>query len=471
MKPFIKVWDYTTEKRRLENLKLARSLIRRCERHTVIIDYIPGHVWYNWGEYPAERCPMPDEYDEKNFKLYREKGLGLIKIHEEWNDALEIFGKDKFTPNNEEGFRKMIELAHNNGLKFIPYISSGYYDRRSKYFNKDWLTYFKGKVLSLDEGYFNYALCSPRSPDWRVFLLNNIERLFERYQIDGLYDDVGYDPLAFLDPPKEKQGHIDAFEESGRVHGAFEDLIQEIYTIVKRYKGIFTLHAWEFCNPEISAPPCFKCWDYLYVGEGIKDMNLMRKTVKNLPDFVLYIPDWRVVPPEDQKKLYALTVPYLHFPVLYHGRPITGKMYTGSKLKYKKGSLAVSHPEIIRRHYRKHPRDYPVYSPWDSVPGNPLTMEYYFYYFKFYKEMTKPTTHVFVDIQDESIIAGRRWPNLVLSAYVNDTFFLVVANYFNEKDVLVLKDKWKDLETGKIGSIWNLNPFEMKILVKENATC
>ena len=467
----IKIWEYEKEKRRLENLKKARMFIRKCKKHEVLIDYIAGHVWYNWGEYPAEKCPMPNEYDEKNFKLYREKGMGLVKIHEEWNDALEIFGGDKFTPNNLEGFKKMISLAHENGLKIIPYISSGYYDMRSKNFNPNWVSYYKGKALCLNEGYFNYALCSPRSPDWRAFLLNNIEKLFEEYETDGLYDDVGYDPLAFLDPPEAQQGHIDAFEESATHHGAFEDLIQEIYTIVKRYNGIFTLHAWEFCNPEISSAPFFKCWDYLYVGEGIKDMNQMRKTVKNLPPFVFYIPDWRVVPVEDQNKLYALTIPYLQFPVLYHGRPILGKMYEGDKLKYKKGSLAVAHPDVIRQHYSKHPEDFPVYSPWDSVPGNPKTIENYFHYFEFYKNMTKPATHVFIDIEDGTLISGRKWPGLVLTAYVNDNFSLVIANYLNEKDTLILSQPWQNVETGEINNIWELNPFEMKILEEKNGDC
>ncbi|HOC01986.1 MAG TPA: hypothetical protein PKK91_00720 [bacterium] len=471
MDSLLKVWDYSVERKRLKNLRDARFLIRRCETHKVLVDYIPGHIWYNWGEYPAERCPMPDEQDEKNFKFYKEKGMGLIKFHEEWNDAEEIFDGDKFTPNNEEGFRKMISLAHENRLKFIPYISSGYYDRRSKNFKTEWLSYYKGKVLSLDEGYFNYALCSPRSPDWRAFLLNNIERLFDRYEIDGLYDDVGYDPLAFLDPPEEKQGHINAFEESDSVHGAFEDLIQEIYTIVKRYRGIFTLHAWEFCNPDISFIPRFKCWDYLYVGEGIRDMNLMRKTVKRLPEFVFYIPDWRVVPVEDQNKIYALTIPYLQFPVLYHGRPIRGKMYKGTKLQYNKGSLAVSHPDVIQQHYLKHPDDFPVYSPWDSVPGNPKTIENYFHYFEFYKEMTKPSTHVFMDIKDESITSGRKWPNLVLTAYVSNRFYLVIANFMNEKDTISLRQSWKNIETGEIQSSWEINPFEVKILEKIDANC
>ncbi|MGB9641800.1 MAG: hypothetical protein ACP5JO_07105 [Candidatus Ratteibacteria bacterium] len=467
----IKIWDDSTERKRLENLKDARNFIRRCRRHEVLIDYIPGHVWYNWGEYPAERCPMPDQHDENNFKFYKERGMGLVKIHEEWNDALEIFGGDKFTPNNEEGFKKMISLAHQCGLKIIPYISSGYYDRRSKYFKEEWLSYYKGKVLSLDEGYFNYALCSPRSPSWRAFLLNNIEKMFDKYEIDGLYDDVGYDPLAFVDPPSDTQNHIDAFEESASFYGSFEDLIQEIYTIVKRYSGIFTLHAWEFCNPEISAPTVFKCWDYLYVGEGIKDMNLMRKTVKDLPPYVFYIPDWRVVPSQDQKKLYALTIPYLQFPVLYHGRPITGKMYEGEKLQYKKGGLAIGQPDLIRDHYRKHPDDFPVYSQWDSVPGNPETIKNYFHYFDMYKEMTKPATHVFVDIQDESIVVGRKWPGLVLTAYVNNVFYLVVANYLNEKDTLVLRQPWRDLETGKISRTLELAPFEIKILEKNSGNC
>jgi hypothetical protein len=460
----IKVWDTETERKRLLNLRFARESFRTWQRHEILTDYIPGHVWYNWAEYPAERCPTPTEEDEKNFSFYKEKGMGLIKIHEEWNDALEIFGLDKFKPNNENGFRAMIDLAHKYGMKFIPYISSGYFDRRSKYYDPKWQVKYRGNTLALEEGYFDYGLSSPRSPDWRAFLLNNIEKLFDSYPIDGLYDDVGYDPLAFLDTPDEDQGHIDAFEESSQVHGAFEDLVQEIYSIVRRYRGIFTLHAWEFCNPIISAPPRFKCWDYLYVGEGIKDTNQMRRTVRGLPPFVFYIPDWRVVPFEDQRKVYALSIPYLQFPVLYHGRPITGKMYTGDKLPYRAGSSAVAWPHLIAEHYRNHPDDPPVLSPWDSIPGNPRTIENYFRYFDIYKLMTKPGSHVFIDIRDQSLLISPVWPDLVLSAYVNDEFFLVAANFLSETNTLVFKDCWTDTETGKKSREWTLAPFKMRLL-------
>ncbi len=53
MKP---TWDAATERRRLENLQFARQRIRSSQDHRVLTDYIPGHVWYNWSEYPAERC-------------------------------------------------------------------------------------------------------------------------------------------------------------------------------------------------------------------------------------------------------------------------------------------------------------------------------------------------------------------------------------------------------------------------------
>ena len=463
----VKVWDPFIERKRLENLKSANLTINSYKNKIVLTDYIPAHVWYNWGEYPAEKCPMPTEEDAKNFALYKEKGMELIKIHEEWNDALEIFGEDKFTPNNEEGFKKLIDLAHQNGLKFIPYISTGYYDRRSKNYNPKWASFFKGKILSLDGGYFNYGLCSPRSPEWRAFLLNNIEKLFDKYKIDGLYDDVGYDPLCFLDPPSKKQEHVDAFEESFSADGSFEDLIQQVYSIVKRYQGIFTLHSWKYANSIISYPPRIKCWDYLYLGEGISDMNTMRRTVRYLPPYVFYIPDWRVIPKEDPKKIYALSIPYLQFPVLYHGRSIKGKMYKGDKLSYKCGSLEVGHPEIIAKHYKKHPDDYPVYSSWDSVPGNPKVIEDYFHFLPIYKNMTKPGTHVFIDIQGQSLTDGRLWPDLVISAFVNDEFYLAVANFSKDKDTLVFKDKWIDLETGKKSKEWQINSFELKLLKKQ----
>jgi len=458
------IWDAATERKRLENLLFARQRIRSAADHRVLTDYIAGHVWYNWAEYPGERCPMPDEQDAAKFALYRDRGIGLIKVHEEWNDALELYGGDKYTPTNPEAFREFIRLAHGHGMKFIPYASTGYWDRRSRHWNPDWGYCFDGKPVALKGAWFDYAHASPRHPGWRAFILNRIEQLFDSYEIDGLYDDVGYDPLAYLDPARTDAGHIDAFEETGAQDGAWQDLIQEVYAIVHRRRALFTLHFWKFGNPIGSAAPRFKCWDYLYLGEGIRDINAMRRTLRLLPPYVFWIPHYGVLPAGEEAKVYTASIPYLQFPTLYDGRPITGKTYTGDKIQYD-GDLEKSRERQIQKHYAAHPDDWPVLSPWDSLPGSRTAHDLFWHYFPYYREMTKPGTHVYIDLQDQSLVGGRStWPDLVLSAYVNDAFYLVAANFFTVADTLVLRDEWVDVETGRRAREWRLEPFGLKIL-------
>ncbi|HNQ35882.1 MAG TPA: hypothetical protein PKN80_07460, partial [bacterium] len=340
----VRVWSAAAERQRLENLALARRLIRRSIGHQVLVDYRPGHVWYNYAEYPAEPLSIPDEADERKFARYRELGIEVFKIHEEWNDAFEVYGADKFSPNNRRAFRTLIDRVHAHGMKFLPYISTGYYDKRSRRFRSRWANYLNGKIKSLTGGYYDLAECSPRSPEWRAFLLGAVERLMAEYPLDGLYNDVGYNSLAMYDPPDPQLGQVNAFEESPQRDGAFEDLTQELYTIVKRHRGIYATHFGRYYRSYNNYftpdpwPPRFQCYDYTFAGEAVGSLDALLRKVRRQPPFVLYIPDWRYIekqqPGLDSRAVYAISIPYLQFPVLYDGRPITGKKYWGRKLKY-----------------------------------------------------------------------------------------------------------------------------------------
>ena len=474
-------WDAATEARRLENLRQARMLIRSSRGHQVPVDYSPGQVWYNFAEYPGETLSPPTEEDERNFAMYRQRGIELIHIHEEWNDAVEIYGADKFSPNNPQAYGEFIDLMHQHGLKIIPYFSGGYYDIRARNYDPRWAVSFGGQPLVLEgkRRWYRYGVSSPASPSWRAFLLNNIERMFDSYPIDGLYNDVAYQTLALADAPSPDKGHVqDAFEEAAEADGSLEDLMQEIHTIIRRHGGVSIVHLGKYYRQgeaDGGEPyrPKLKTYDYTWVGERVGDLGQMRFRVKDLPPYVMHIPDWSAIPQDQRSRMYALSVPYLQFPVLYHGRAVRGKVYTERKLRYDPatGQCEACLPGLVGEYYLQHPDATPTYSQWyGPAPGDPTIEQDYWHYLAIYREMTKPGTHVFVDLQDHSLLAGAAWPDLVLSAFVNDRFFLAAANYDASERTLALDRPWTDVETGKVGRDWPLKPMQLRILERRNET-
>ena len=148
-------------KARLDNITYAEKNIKKSFRRVRIHDYIPGQVIYNLGEYPAKFSIKPTEYDYEVVKNLADMGVGLIQLHEEWNDAIRIMGADKFTSHDEQGLKEFIELCHSFGIKIIPYISSGFFDER----DPDFKEYFTRGKYSLNNSYYRYRMCDAASAD------------------------------------------------------------------------------------------------------------------------------------------------------------------------------------------------------------------------------------------------------------------------------------------------------------------
>ena len=119
-------YSLESQRARIENIRFAEQNAAGCSRKERIRNYMPGQVTYSLGDYPQPISAMPTEYDHQLLRTLAERGVEMIQVHEEWNDAMLLYGADKYTPQDPEGMKRFVELCHENGIRIIPYISSGY---------------------------------------------------------------------------------------------------------------------------------------------------------------------------------------------------------------------------------------------------------------------------------------------------------------------------------------------------------
>ena len=264
--------------RRLGYLEECQRRIRKCLRKQMVINYLPGQVVYNLGEYPCRKPWDPDEWDERQLEQHSQAGVEVVQVHEEWSDSQRLFGADKFSALNEKGFCRFVEMCHRHGLKIIPYISTGYFERNDPDFREDWAT------STAVESYFRYARCSPTSASWRAYLLPRLKRILDRYGVDGFYNDVGYSSSS--KPLSSEEEGIGISRESS-TDAAFEDLLGLVYDEVHRRGGIVKVHAGFWYRGARRPPTDPKLYDYLWVGETAADPDQQREALKDHPPYLV----------------------------------------------------------------------------------------------------------------------------------------------------------------------------------------
>ncbi len=413
-------------RRRLEIIAECNQSIRKCMRQQTVGDYMPGHVAYNLGEYPSRKPWNPDEWDHQQLQELSDAGIAWVHVHEEWNDAERLFGGDKFTPVNKEGFRRFVQWCHQLGMRVIPYTSSGYFERNDPDFRPEWAR----DPHDLIEVYYRYAHCSPASAGWRAYLLPRLRSILEEYEVDGLYNDVGYSaPYELKEPPTRDE--VYAFEESSNVDGAFEDLLEIIYEEVKHYRGIVWLHAGQWYRGTRRPPANRKLYDYFWVGEGVSDFDQMRELVKDHPPYLVPCVDMSRTRIASEDELYLQSIPYLQFPLLLGGRPFTGERGSVEGVNYtaKETEFWMQHLHKIWQFYQSHPQGPYSYGWWDSCPGRPEARPAYARWLKLYGPMVERGTRVYLEIADSNLFSEPLPGKVVASAFVNREMYLALANF------------------------------------------
>jgi hypothetical protein len=157
-------------------------------RKHLVTSYLPAQATYNLGEYPSRVRWEPSDYDEEELDRLRNHGIQIVQVFDDWNDSLRLFGGDKYSAVNPEGFRRFVDMVHRRGMKILLYVSSGFLQRTDLDFRREWSR--EGDFLVL--GYWNMARCSPASPGWRPYFLPKVLAVMDEYGADGLYNDGGY---------------------------------------------------------------------------------------------------------------------------------------------------------------------------------------------------------------------------------------------------------------------------------------
>ena len=419
--PILDAYTADMHRRRFENIARCERGIRKCMRKHLITGYLPGQCVYNLGEYPCRKPWDPDEWDERELDRLRDHGIRLIQVHEEWNDSQRLFGGHKFAPLNPEGFRRFVDMVHRRGMKVIVYASSGFFQRTDPDFREEW-----ARQQDLVEIYFRYAHCSPASPGWRAYLLRHLVRILDDYGVDGLYNDLGYIPLAGNRRPPTKD-EVLAFEERADHDGALTDLLGLIYAEVKRRGGLVKIHASATNCPGVG----MKVYDYLWVGESVRNADALRNAVKDHPPYVVPCLDMSRARIEAEDELYLHAIPYMQFPLLLAGRPFTGERATIPGIKYppEERCFWTRHCRAIWKRYQANPNGPHSYGWWDSTPGRPEARPTHERWLKRYRPMVEEGTWAWLEIGQTDLIAAPLPEGVVASAFANRDLYLVLANY------------------------------------------
>lgn len=440
----------------------ARS-VRKCLRRRVVLDYLPGQVFYHLGDYPNTRpWRDPDESDEAQLEEHSRAGIELVQVHMDWADTLGLFGGSLLAPQNKKGFRRFVELCHRYKLKVIPYISTGYFETRDPDFRPEWA------ASQANEVWYRLARCSPESPGWRAYLLPRLARILDEYGVDGFYNDVGYSP--------QRRNISDEDEGLGVNRGAtsdaaFEDLLGLVYDTVKRRGGVVKVHAGVWYRASRRPPESPRLYDYLWVGETPADPDAQREAVKDHPPYLVPCMDLARTQIASEDDLYLHSIPYLQFPILLAGRPMTGESMFVPGLKYKEEPpdpaawTRSRHYKKIREHYLKHPKGPYSYGPWDSCPGRSEARPAYYRWLKLYRAMVEPGTHAYLEVRDSDLLAGAVPSGLTASVFANRNLYVALANYSSRDVIAETRAPFRStLEESVTSRTWRIKARSLTVL-------
>lgn len=437
-----------TERKRLENLRQVRRSIDadQCLKVIRVRNYPQGFVHYQYGHYPSREIYTPDEKDWQLLEEYGKNGVDTLVLWG-WQDFAGIEGKGVTTARDPEGLKRFVEVAHVNGLKVLPYTSTSWCDIRDSVYRPEW-----GRGYRLDEVYYRFERCCPGSPSWRAHHLEKVEGLFQQFGIDGVYNDSGF--ALHKGGCKSRDGghvHLGAGEDTEALAVLCEDFQAELYALIKRHNG---LHV--FFYEMDWMPPFAKYWDYLLVGEGVRDLRASVDKTKRYPGRVLRYPDWsrlitdeadpKWVPdmdrvPEIENLMHACTIPYMQFTALHGG-------FHGQE----EDVFTIPGVEWI-------PEEQDGWSRWGKrmqelkARGQrppALDKQRWYKLLGIYKQMTKEGSVVFMEAKGRNEFVGAPLPKkVVASIFVNDGLYIAFSNLGFESCTIDLNESWEDMLTGK----------------------
>jgi hypothetical protein len=453
---------YTAEdhRRRLLNISVGQRGIRSCLRRHLITNYLPAQCGYNLGEYPCRQPWDPGAYDEQELDRLKQHGIQLIQVFDEWNDSLRLFGGDKYRALNPAGFRRFIDMVHRRGMKIITYASSCFLQRTDPDFHQEWSR--EGDNLLV--GYWNMARCSPASPGWRAFLLPRLVQILDTYDLDGIYIDGGYVQNFRRTLKTPAKDEVLAFQETPEHDAAFTDLLALLYAEVQRRGGILKLHVDGADQPRTAG---LTVYDYLWVGEGVNQVDPLREAVKNHPPYVVPCIDMTFAKIENADEPYLHAIPYMQFPLLQAGRPFTGERGLIPGVVYASDQdFWVRRCREAWKYYQAHPQGPFTYGGWDAVPERPETRPTHARWLKQYLPLVEDGTWAWLEVGESDLFQGPRPQDTVASVFANRALYLVLANYGRSAADIATTEAYVPADNVALppAKQWSLPPRSLQIL-------
>jgi hypothetical protein len=158
----------------------------------------------------------------------------------------------------------------------------------------------------------------------------------------------------------------------------------------------------------------------------------------------------------------------MQFELRRDGRPVTGERAFVPGIEY------VSNPinreqewyEKIKEWHTAHPDGPHVYSSWSAIPDDPAHRDLWKEYLALYLPMVEESSHVFIDIDENTALLGKKPTDVIMSMFVNDACYLVLSNIGTAAEKLTLAEDWIDRRSGKTVREITLSPDEIAFLVK-----
>lgn len=420
------------QRARISNIDSAAASNKSYSVRHRVQDYLFGQAIYNLGDYPVRFSIAPTEYDVDMITDMAANGVKLIQIHEEWNDAIRVLGADKFSCFDPDGMRKFIDLCHYVGIKIIPYVSSGYLQEDDLDMRPEFTVTDRVCCNGL---YFRYRRCSAGSPEWRNYILSKTEEILDEYGFDGIYNDLGTD--------SNFTGHPIKLSDGKEYDPEIEDLLGTIYHEVKRRGGIYKLH----CDCGYNRPPCIdRVYDYLWVGESKSELKLGMGS--DYDDYVVPCQDKRVLRSDNPDYYYAMTIPYLQFPLLTtRGRPQYGRRIDADVHYYNIDRNGPTNSYLrcieIKKYMKEHPKGPYVYTHWSPIPDDPAEYERWCFYRQLYEPMVEDGSVVYSEIKESSEIISDIHENICVSMFVNEKTYLVISNFTGKPYKVLLSNPYR----------------------------
>jgi hypothetical protein len=451
--------SYTADdhRRRLKNIAVCMRKIRKCLRKHLITDYLPAQCVYNLCEYPSRTRWEPGNYDEQELDRLKAHGIQLVHVMDEWNDRYGMFGANKLTAVNPQGFRRFVKMVHQRGIKILAYASTGYFAGHDPDYRKEWTR--PGDAIG---GWWDLPRCSPASPGWRAYLLPRMMQILEDYELDGLYNDWGYEPNKDKRIHQLAKDEIVAFQETPHVDGALTDLVALIYSEIKRRGGIYKFHA---DGADAPATGGLKVYDYLWVGENVENAEGLREATKNHPPYVVPCIQGTSAKVESEGEHFLHSIPYMQFPLLQGGRPLTGERGV-IPIPRLPGLREGGFYEAAWKYYQAHPNGPYIYGGWEPIPPNPEMRPAHARWLKQYLPLVEDGTWAYLEIADSDLFTKPLPKDCVASAFANRDLHLVLANYGKSPQQVETADAYvaTDNPAAAPAKQWQLPKRSLRIL-------